>query len=267
MEAALDACIEPSESQEKIPLRLIDLGCDPSDLTMKIAQQRRQALALLVEAYEYAIRFNRDVEDFPVEVGELKAAGLTGNDLRGLLYAGLLEHASRALAAYKLRGDRPPKHFDAFDEKTGFALTRAGLIFARHALAGAATAAAAPQPEAPLDAHQPQAAMPAWNVERRELYLGTALVKRFKVPAINQVRILSAFEEERWPMRVDDPLPMQQGIDPKRRLHDTINSLNRSQLTPLLRFAGDGTGTGIRWGLSNEAAAEKVANGPMASWL
>ncbi len=59
--------------------------------------------------------------------------------------------------------------------------------------------------------------------------------------------VLTAFEEEAWPVRIDDPLPPHPEQDPKRRLHDTITSLNRHQRRPLIRFVGDGSGEGIRW--------------------
>jgi hypothetical protein len=81
------------------------------------------------------------------------------------------------------------------------------------------------------------------------LRVGEVVVKQFKVPAANQERILAAFEEDGWPIRIDDPLPPAVEQDPKRRLHDTINSLNRNQKRPLIRFIGDGSGQGIRWQL------------------
>ena len=77
--------------------------------------------------------------------------------------------------------------------------------------------------------------------------MGDVIVKQFKVPANNQHRVLTAFEEEGWPERVDDPLPPRDGVDPKRRLHDTINSLNRHQRNALIRFFGNGTGDGVLW--------------------
>jgi hypothetical protein len=82
--------------------------------------------------------------------------------------------------------------------------------------------------------------------------VGELVVKRFKAPAANQETILAAFEEEEWPPRIDDPLPPSPDLEPKRRLHDTINSLNRNQKKQLLRFFGDGSGMGIRWELVNE---------------
>jgi hypothetical protein len=79
------------------------------------------------------------------------------------------------------------------------------------------------------------------------------VVKQFKSPAMNQETILTAFEEENWPPRIDDPLPPEPDLDPKRRLHATINSLNGRQKNPLIRFVGDGTGEGVRWELVQRA--------------
>ena len=77
--------------------------------------------------------------------------------------------------------------------------------------------------------------------------LGAALVKQFRVPAVNQELILSAFEEEGWPPRVDDPLPRTGETDSKVRLRDAIKGLNRNQVQARVRFRGDGTGQSILW--------------------
>ncbi len=68
------------------------------------------------------------------------------------------------------------------------------------------------------------------------------------MPAANQEAILAAFQEEGWCPRIDDPLAPKLNQDSKRRLHDTINSLNRNQKHALIRFLGDGKGEGVRWG-------------------
>jgi hypothetical protein len=91
--------------------------------------------------------------------------------------------------------------------------------------------------------------VPQWDKERQELRLGRLIVKQFKVPAPNQAMILTAFQEEEWPTRIDDPIPPNPDQDPKRRLHDTINTLNRHQKHRLVHFLGDGTGEGVRWEL------------------
>lgn len=69
---------------------------------------------------------------------------------------------------------------------------------------------------------------------------------------MNQRCILAAFQEEDWPERIDDPLPGHRGIDPKRRLIDTIVCLNKGLTHQLIRFHGDGTGTGVIWLASPE---------------
>ena len=69
------------------------------------------------------------------------------------------------------------------------------------------------------------------------------------MPAANQEIILAVFQEEDWPAKIDDPLPRSPEIDPQRRLHDTINSLNRNQRQRLVRSGADGLGRGVRWRL------------------
>jgi YD repeat-containing protein len=91
----------------------------------------------------------------------------------------------------------------------------------------------------------PPRLIPHWNAERRELHLNGKVVKRFRLPSPNQEAVLAAFEEERWPPHVDDPLPPKPEQDPKRRLNDTIKSLNQRQIHHLIRFQGDGHGRGV----------------------
>lgn len=86
---------------------------------------------------------------------------------------------------------------------------------------------------------------PQWDNTTRTLYLGTTLVRQYRVPAENQVVVLEAFERAGWPQRIDDPLPERFGTPRKMLLNETVRSLNRSQ--KLIKFRGDGTGTGILW--------------------
>jgi hypothetical protein len=94
---------------------------------------------------------------------------------------------------------------------------------------------------------------PAWDKARRILVFAGVVIKRFNWPARNQELILTAFEEMGWPERIDDPLPITEGISQKDRLHDTIKCLNRKRLVKSIRFAGDGSGQGICWRRSEEA--------------
>lgn len=97
---------------------------------------------------------------------------------------------------------------------------------------------------------------PSWDKARRILNFAGTVIKRFNWPARNQELILAAFEEMGWPERIDDPLPITDGISQKDRLHDTIKCLNRKRLFKSIRFTGDGSGQGICWRRSDEAASE-----------
>jgi hypothetical protein len=88
---------------------------------------------------------------------------------------------------------------------------------------------------------------PHWDRENRVLCVGPHLAKRFKRPSPNQEAILTVFEEEGWPHRIDDPLRPDGDQHPKQRLHDTIKWLNRHHHHRLIRFRGDGTGEGVCW--------------------
>lgn len=113
---------------------------------------------------------------------------------------------------------------------------------------------ASPLPPAP----NKTPAAPWWDAELRALFVGELVVKRFRVPAHNQELVLEAFQEAGWPPHLDDPLPGDAEHDAKDRLHETIKRLNGRQVNRLIRFRGDGTGTGICW----EAVSESPPDCP-----
>ena len=86
---------------------------------------------------------------------------------------------------------------------------------------------------------------PQWDDQTRELRWGDAVCKRFRQRAANQTRVLGVFEEEKWPRRIDDPLPQARDMDPKRRLRDTVKALNHN--LKHVGFECDGTGEGVIW--------------------
>jgi hypothetical protein len=89
---------------------------------------------------------------------------------------------------------------------------------------------------------------PVWNPIRREVTLNGAVIKRFRRPAQNQIRLLEAFQEDGWPEFIDDPLPPEGDIAPKHRLRGTVYHLNKNHITKgLIRFHTDGTGQGVLW--------------------
>ena len=242
---------------------------DPSHATRnedagtRISRRGCGALGLLLEAYHYALELDRNVWDFAVEVDDLRAAGLTSSDFRWLVCKGFVEHGREITQAGEtVRGFQPSRGL-TFGKKTCFVLTEFGAGFTR---------GSAQQPlelderietiEAEDGDLVPDSAVPEWDRDRQELRVGALVVKQFKVPAANQERILAAFEEEGWPVRIDDPLPPNPEQDSRRRLHDTINSLNRNQKNSVIRFQGDGRGQGIRWELVSLANNGRATGNP-----
>jgi hypothetical protein len=214
----------------------------------------RGALTLLFESHEYAEDLAANLWDFAVELDTMRDVGLTNSDIRWLVGKQLVDHAREiTLPGEQHRAFRNGSPL-ALADGTCFVLSKQGVAFVRQ-IATREDAALARKTHSlvehlgphnysvPLD-REPT---PKWDRDRQELRFGTQIVKQFKVPAANQETILAAFEEENWPPRIDDPLAPQRDQDSQRRLHDTINSLNRNQKQPLIRFLADGSDRGIRW--------------------
>jgi hypothetical protein len=238
----------------------------------KLLTKGGEALATLLEAYEYAREVDRCDWDFAVRIDVLHRMGLTDNDLRWLVCKGLLASAREVFPAGDERSFRHRGPL-TFSRRTCFILTESGADAARelteragvviHPAAIAGVVAGPGVSGNGADTLSLVALTPVWDRLRQELRLGRVVVKRFKLPAVNQETVLAAFEEDGWPVHIDDPLPPRPDLDPKRRLHDTINSLNRNQKRPLIRFLGDGSGQGVRWELVSARGHD--ANGAAGS--
>jgi hypothetical protein len=227
-----------------------------------LLRSEQDGIRLLLEAYLCAEELDCDVWDFAVEIESLEKDGVTRSRLRWLVCKGYVDHAIECTLPGEPK--RAFRHLQgpcglAFSRRTCFVLTANGVAFAKSVvddrLFSPCTRKHTVEPVHPAAATIDR--KPEWDSQRQELRIGDAVVKQFKVPAANQERILAAFEEEGWPVRIDDPLPPNSEQNPKRRLHDTINSLNRNQKLNLLRFTGDGSGQGVRWELVVEDIVER----------
>jgi hypothetical protein len=236
--------------------------------TVQIDHNARLALGLLQQAHRFAQDVGADVWDFALEINRLFETGLTISDLRWLVAKGFAEHGQE-LSVY----GGPHRSFRRgdgffFDQTTCVILTPIGAAFVDHIpTAPILSPRSVPLIEAAstdgessvlengsptgneLEQTTALALKPRWAFTLRELSLDGLMVKRFRVPAQNQEMILSAFEEDNWSEYIDDPLPVKSDIDPRIRLHDAINRLNRCQANPLLCFHGNGSGTGVLWEL------------------
>lgn len=209
-----------------------------------------QALAILLQAYDYASKVGRDPWEFAVEIMTLREAGATYSDLRWLRCKEFVDHASEISEPSDHRRVFQRSANLSFNSNTCFVLTPAGVTFALLARRQTHEASNGAFKDCLQDRNGiATRVVPVWDRDLQVLRLGDLIVKQFKTPAPNQEAILAAFQEEGWPPRIDDPIPPQLNQDSKTRLHDAINALNRNQKSCLIRFMGDGSGQGIRWKL------------------
>lgn len=241
----------------------MDRMSDVSEISMRIPTRIQPSMQLLNEAIDYATQTNSDCWEFAVEMEMLLALGLTPNDFRWLVRNGLVEHKREVtLESDDGRAFRPTGDL-MFPVGTCFILTTKGVLLSRQSSGIAKTNGSANSGKVDSGAridmnntsgksqhngsHVTESMRPYWDSERRVLTFNGKTVKHFKWAAENQEAILSVFEEEGWPFRIDDPLNPSPEQDSKRRLSDTIKCLNRKQLNALIHFRGDGSGEGVLW--------------------
>jgi len=220
-----------------------DSSVDPDGLTTS----ERAALLHFLEAYDESAGLD-DARQFALELPGLRKAGIHDSILRGLVRRGLLKHAQETTRPGAARRSMRPTANLHFTEQSCFMLTEAGVEAARKP-STVGTASAAPRPSEPVD-RAPAAKLPSFvkcDDGRRELRWGEEVAKVFRTYAGEQECILNKFEEEGWKTRIDNPLELRAGRNPKKHLRDVIFRLNRHQVKPLICFYSDGNGTGVRW--------------------
>ena len=229
-----------------------------SEIPIFLQEMLKSGLSLLWRSYEYTLELDPEGWEFAVGSDVLYGAGLSDIDLRWMIARGYVEFAptgSRSTSQNRMPDQTTPgKGGD-----TLVLLTEAGAAFALTVISRATLQNSHVPPATrqtsesadPFDlASVEQIGLrqkPRWDRDRKELRCGEWAIKQFRWAAVNQETILMAFEEEEWPIRIDDPLPRKFDQDPKNRLHDTIKCLNRNHKKRMIRFHGDGTGEGILW--------------------
>jgi hypothetical protein len=232
-------------------------------LPESVAHELGDGLIALWRAYDYARNACVDRWEFALEIQQFYEQGLTHNELRWLVAKGIVEHGRETTAYGDARRSFKLTHGLTFSASSAFVLSKSGAGFASQFVAVSSNIAEAStldktslsdslsmQPLAGNGVSQAEIRLrPTWDARCRELRVAGKLVKRFRVPAASQERVLAAFEEEAWPAFIDDPLPAVADGVPKQRLQNAIKRLNNRQTNRLIHFHGDGSGEGIGWTL------------------
>ena len=220
------------------------------------------ALEHLANAKETALQCGQLPEAFGVDLSELQLRGLAGYELKILNDQNLVRkcHVQSSMTSQNSSAERPNQLLN-----WGYVITSFGEMILKSLLAfsqesnphgDSYRSKADRSPRAHENGAKVSADVPHYNSKTRTLTCHGAVARKFRWAASNQEKILLAFQEEGWPTRIDDPLPSDTEICPKRRLHDTIKCLNqgqRSKGTWYVRFRGDGTGQGVLWEFNDDS--------------
>jgi hypothetical protein len=209
----------------------------------------RSGLEQLLRAWVFARDLEGDVRNFCIDRGTLERLGITDIDLAWLIGKNyvMVAASQRPNETTRAHANRRPQSRST----TGYALTEEGALMSLHLcrIPVNVESMAGPYGTASDARIQRPTLRPHWNKQTRELTLGELIVKRYRVPAVNQTLILSAFQEEDWPPTILDPLPPSPGIEAKNRLHNTIRRLNDCQQRHVIIFFGNGEGNTVCWRL------------------
>jgi len=210
-----------------------------TQLPTHLPDKAREVLVALWKAFTCAQDLNIDPWEFSLPLLHLLDLGVDKSDLRWLVLHGYV--------TFRDRGGRfQPGTKVATGSDPRFLITELGVSVADAMGEGADLSPSRPSNSAYIVSFCSQ--LPNWDSDRRVLYFGGRVVKRYRFQAAaNQVAILTAFQEEHWPYGIDDPLSPLPDLLPKQRLNETIKSLNANQPCPLLRFRGDGSGERVCW--------------------
>jgi hypothetical protein len=231
--------------------------------SLSIDDRLRDGIAVLWRAHICAHDTGANVWDLSLPTTRLFAAGMTNADLRWMVAKGFAEHREETTHFGDIHRSFRRGNNYFLNDRSSLILTLRGAALAETLFGETSDSPQATlsvftsrpsssflSPRPPVVLKKAPAVKPCWDATRRELTLDGLLVKRFRVPALNQETILSVFEEEDWAEHIHDPLPLTMNIDAPTRLHDAINRLNRCQINSVIRFHGDGKGTGVFWGVS-----------------
>ena len=166
-----------------------------------------------------------------MDLQELRYAGVAGCDLRALVRLHYVDHALDLTRDHsQCRVFRPAKNL-TFTVRCCFVLTEQGVSHARRILRKPRIADHSPDGSGARSRKRRSRRnrIPRWDASQHTLWLGDVVVKVFPHAALNQDLVLATFERHNWVRRLVDPLPLVAGMNPKRRLHDTIKPRDRSE--------------------------------------
>jgi len=162
------------------------------------SQEQSMVLSRLFDASKYASDCGKNNWDFAIELSDFVQQGVSRSLLRWLVYRRYVEHR------YEVRTrDGEGRLFreapdSVLTDSSCFTIAEGG----REALGRLRQDGLSKS----SDESKPNAVLPVWCPVTRILKISGKVVKHFKWPAPNQEKLICAFAEQGWPVRLDDPL-------------------------------------------------------------
>lgn len=214
----------------------------------QLPRRAHEAIGLLLYAFNCAQDASSPLTDFATERAALLSLGMNDADLRWLIRKGYLLHYREETRGDETQRAMRQQEGIKFTKKSCFSLTAPGVALAEQIVASATVHEVDVDDKHRSDECD-SGGSPCWHAKTRELVVRGELVKKFRVPAPNQIAILAAFQEQDWQQVIDDPLPPKAELDARQRLRETIRGLNRNQLVQTLHFSVEGNGEQVSWQL------------------
>jgi hypothetical protein len=85
---------------------------------------------------------------------------------------------------------------------------------------------------------------PRWDSERRILWYGENICKKYRQQADNQIAIIEEFEKQGWPPRINDPLGTGPANVTRQQTSDAVRALNKNKY---IAFQLGGDRKGVLW--------------------
>jgi len=205
-------------------------------LSRKLLRQWSPLLLLLREGTELARHLDEKPWQFSIEYQQLVLRGATDEIIQRLMSAELIQHS--------IETSEDPTSARTFVRSLDLSASRSCFVITPAGVPEMINAGIISRDNGPVSLR------PVWCNQSKELRIAGQLVKQFRWQASNQQLILDRFQQLGWPTRIDDPIPMDGRVCPRKRLHDAIKCLNRRHPRRLVRFHGDGTSKGVEWRLA-----------------
>lgn len=219
----------------------------PSALLVQRAQIRwKDALALLLEAWETAAYYDKDVWSYALKLEVLRDVGLNDVDLCELVDQGALVSLVEITCPKDCERRFQHVQSNAFFAQSCFVLSgELGVDLARR-LSGRDRGSDPVRVETLTELLWPR-----WEEQTVTVWLGELRLHQYTRTPPKQKFLLNALQEKNWKNFLENPFPETDEATAAKQLENTVTNINRSLPDTGLRFHCEEGKQFVRWEWKN----------------